>query len=131
MANQYEVLKQCKKNEHRIFVKVPVKKREVDYSLAQAPPAIWAGRVMYYLTLGGIPPEDIREQEPTGGIVATCGHRIRKVMWEVETVEDGCTIFSVICPTCYSRYRDTYKKARRETFHGGSSSARMKVTHAH
>jgi hypothetical protein len=116
----YEVLKECKRHEHNIFLKVPVPgktRKQVECSLATLPPDLWAGRVLSYLMRGGIPPGDIRTPPPNkGGIIATCGHEIRKVMWEIITKEDDMETGMVVCPECYRRHyrgESRLKKAER------------------
>lgn len=110
----YQILKHVKENERCIFMKVPSQgdpKKTVELNLVAADPESWAKRVAKYLSLGRVPPEDIRPpEEHKGGVIATCGHAVTKVMWEVTVEENGEQYSMVVCPTCFSRY---YRTARR------------------
>jgi len=107
MANddiRWKILKECKENEHRIFVKVPVGRKQIEYSLAQLPASLWAARVLSYLLRGCVPQSDIRQPDPEeskGSIIATCGHRIKDIMWEVLVREGENEVSMVVCPKCY------------------------------
>jgi hypothetical protein len=131
----YHVLVKIRKNEHRMFYKVPIKKRTVEYSLAQLPPEMWAATVLSYLMRKEVPDTDIREQEPgVGKVIASCGHEIRKVMWEVACKIDGGVEYSVVCPECYSSYYKDgphclKRKTKRITI-PPRGAATMKVNHA-
>jgi len=122
--DHYEVLKECKRHEHDIFLKVPIPgnpKKQVECNLASLSPELWAGRVLSYLMRGGIPPGDIRTAPPNNGkgrVIATCGHEIQKVMWEITTKENNVETSMVVCPECYRKYYkkvSCLKKAERTT----------------
>lgn len=100
----YHILKKIKENEQRIFLDVPERGKTVEYRLAYAPACMWAARVTHYLLTKSVPDSDIRPPESVGGMVATCGHRLKHVMWEVEYEDNEGTIYSVVCPDCYHRH---------------------------
>lgn len=112
----YLILKKIKENEQRIFLDVPERGRNIRYRLANAPASIWAARVTHYLLTKSVPDSDIRPPDPPGGIIASCGHKLKSVMWGVEYEDDEGTIYSVICPDCYRRHYKGRKgmKSKRE-----------------
>jgi hypothetical protein len=109
----YHVLKKIKENEHRIHVPVTEGKREVDYRMSSLPPALWAARVLYYLSVKMVSDGDIVPDEPIGGTIASCGHRVKKVMWDVSVKNSDGILSLVVCPECYRRiYKNTCIKQK-------------------